>query len=353
MRENPPILRPVPTVADPVGYFEHPAVWRGGAAGWPVCGWTPETLADRAGEATVSVATSTHDRFDYDARFGSAFTTRTTSLREALTSVLRPPDGGPREYLMQQPLVRVCPALLADLRVEELSRHADARGAHLWVGGPGIVTPLHYDPVHNYYVQAYGQKRILLYDPEDLEGLYPFPMASPSPHISHVDPEAPDGVRYPAFAALVAWEVVLEPGDVLVLPAFWWHHVRSLERSISISLWSAPQLEHCMHATGWRLFRSLHALGSLASMGAPLRGYPGGLVGAGRLALRVGQPRFAALLTAAAVAERVDTMAEPERAGWHEPLALLERWQLEAPPVSATEQMARWLEALTTGASRV
>ncbi|MEX1367952.1 MAG: cupin-like domain-containing protein [Nannocystaceae bacterium] len=338
---------------NPSRCVEHPAVWRRGAANWPVCEWTPETLADRAGDARVSVARSAHDRFDYDPRSGRTFETRTTSVRDALSSVLLAAEGGPREYLMQQPLVQVCAALLADLRVEELSPHADARGAHLWVGGPGIVTPLHYDPVHNFYVQAYGSKRVLLYDPEDLDGLYPFPMASPSPHISHVDPEAPDRARYPAFASLGAWEAVLEPGDVLVLPAFWWHHVRSVEPSISISLWSAPRLEHCMNATGWRLFRSIHELGSLGSMGAPLRGYPGGLVGASRLALRMGQPRFAALLIAAAVDAQLREMDDRERAWWQGPLALLERWQVETPPASATEDIGRWLGALTEDPSTV
>ena len=31
--------------------------------------------------------------------------------------------------------------------------------------------------------------------------------------------------------------MILEPGDVLVIPHLWWHFVESLENSISINSW--------------------------------------------------------------------------------------------------------------------
>lgn len=39
------------------------------------------------------------------------------------------------------------------------------------------------------------------------------------------------------FAKCFIFQVVLEPGDVLLVPRHWWHYVESLEPSISINTW--------------------------------------------------------------------------------------------------------------------
>jgi len=36
----------------------------------------------------------------------------------------------------------------------------------------------------------------------------------------------------------------VEPGDMLVVPPFWFHHVETLEESVSVNVWSdAPEYE--------------------------------------------------------------------------------------------------------------
>ena len=59
-------------------------------------------------------------------------------------------------------------------------------------------------------------------------------------NVSAVDVEAPDLDAHPLFAGARAWDAVLGPGDVLVIPARWWHYVRSLTVSASINFWSSP-----------------------------------------------------------------------------------------------------------------
>ena len=50
---------------------------------------------------------------------------------------------------------------------------------------------------------------------------------------STVDIERPTA----AYAALAYWECVLEPGEMLYIPPRWWHYVRALDASASVSFW--------------------------------------------------------------------------------------------------------------------
>jgi len=52
---------------------------------------------------------------------------------------------------------------------------------------------------------------------------------------SPVDPEHPDLDAFPEFAEASVKEVVISPGEALFIPVGFWHHVRSLEVSISVS----------------------------------------------------------------------------------------------------------------------
>jgi hypothetical protein len=42
---------------------------------------------------------------------------------------------------------------------------------------------------------------------------------------SQVDIEAPDLSQHPLFAEADSWEVLLNSGDMLFIPAFYWHQV--------------------------------------------------------------------------------------------------------------------------------
>lgn len=90
--------------------------------------------------------------------------------------------------------------------------------------------------LHNAYVQVKGWKRFLLLDPCHGYDLYPYPQGHPMDRCARADLEDPDLVRFPRLARVRALEATLGPGDVLVLPCGWWHHVQSLtEDSISVT----------------------------------------------------------------------------------------------------------------------
>jgi lysine-specific demethylase 8 len=52
-----------------------------------------------------------------------------------------------------------------------------------------------------------------------------------------IDVERPDLERFPLFAQAQGEELVLEAGEMLYLPPHYWHFVRSLSVSFSISFW--------------------------------------------------------------------------------------------------------------------
>ena len=97
----------------------------------------------------------------------------------------------------------------------------------IYIGPEGSLSPVHQDywNTHGYLAQIQGRKRAILFSPEDSDFLYG----------GQVDPEQPDFQRFPLFDRATAYEGVIGPGDTLLTPANWWHHVRGLEKSITVS----------------------------------------------------------------------------------------------------------------------
>jgi ribosomal protein L16 Arg81 hydroxylase len=55
--------------------------------------------------------------------------------------------------------------------------------------------------------------------------------------VARVDPELPDLRQFPRFARAHPVGCILEPGEMLFIPGRWWHHVRALDESVSLSFW--------------------------------------------------------------------------------------------------------------------
>jgi len=96
---------------------------------------------------------------------------------------------------------------------------------NMWSGTDNVTTPLHYDVTHNFYVQVKGRKRFVLFPPSDWRKLYLYPRIHPSTRMSQVASSFPnvDLEKFPKFKDASPYEVVLEAGDVLFIPAYWFH----------------------------------------------------------------------------------------------------------------------------------
>ncbi len=99
-----------------------------------------------------------------------------------------------------------------------------------WFGPPGTVTPLHHDTANIFMAQVSGRKGVILISSHQAHLVYNYLGVH-----SEVDCEMPDYKKYPLFKDVDRIEIVLQPGEVLFLPVGWWHHVRALDVSITVS----------------------------------------------------------------------------------------------------------------------
>jgi Cupin-like domain len=124
-----------------------------------------------------------------------------------------------------QPLLEDIVAFPEYLDPERLHGHT-----FLWFGPAGTVTPLHHDLYNILYAQVYGRKSITLISPNQTPLLY-----NEIGVFSEVDCANPDLDKFPAFRNVRKLDLVLHPGQVLFIPVGWWHYVKALDISISIS----------------------------------------------------------------------------------------------------------------------
>lgn len=102
---------------------------------------------------------------------------------------------------------------------------------NLWIG-KGSITHIHYDAAHNTFVQIYGKKKFLLYEPKEWINLNLYSSLHPCHRQGQMD--------NPILKELPPFEVDIEAGDILYLPPYWFHHVIADDKDISVSfnIWS-------------------------------------------------------------------------------------------------------------------
>ena len=113
--------------------------------------------------------------------------------------------------------------------------------ASIWIGNQSRVSA-HYDFPSNIACVVAGQRRVILFPPEQLSNLYvgPLDFTPAGQPISLVDFHAPDYARFPRFreAVATAQMSVLEPGDAIIVPSMWWHHMEALDAfNVLVNYW--------------------------------------------------------------------------------------------------------------------
>jgi len=146
-------------------------------------------------------------------------------------------------YVRLEPLPGVLPELMADFAMPVHCPSGRAIMVHLWLGPANTVQPFHKDnlnplaAIDNILVQIRGRKVVSLVSADQDELMYPYPAGSVHANYSQVAFPGVDLDRFPAFRDVRVTEALIEPGDMVFIPSDTWHHVRSLEPSVSLSFW--------------------------------------------------------------------------------------------------------------------
>lgn len=111
----------------------------------------------------------------------------------------------------------------------------------LFTGGATSITHMHFDIdlSHILHTQFLGRKRVLLFPHEEQYKLYrkPFEVLSLADFSNYSENKGnPDLKKFPALKYAKGYEVIMEPGDTLFMPAGYWHHMEYLDSGFAMSL---------------------------------------------------------------------------------------------------------------------
>ncbi|KAF8849277.1 Clavaminate synthase-like protein [Acephala macrosclerotiorum] len=121
-----------------------------------------------------------------------------------------------------------------------------------WFGPAGTISPLHVDPYHNILTQVVGKKYIRLYAPRESPKLYARGVEDGGVDMVNTsaldigvlagwdgteDEQSEAHKQFPLFRDAEYVDCVLKGGECLYIPVGWWHYVRSLSVSFSVSFW--------------------------------------------------------------------------------------------------------------------
>ncbi len=157
---------------------------------------------------------------------------------------------------------------------EDLMKGFVKRYPMLFVGGQGSITHMHFDIdlSHILHTQFAGKKRVLLFPFEEQHKLYrkPWEVLSLVNFEKYFDREKNklDMEKYPALQLAKGYEVILERGDTLFMPAGYWHHMEYLESGFAMSLRAMQSTVSGKLKGAWYLF-GMRGIDTLMKKTAP------------------------------------------------------------------------------------
>jgi hypothetical protein len=208
-----------------------PLIIRKQTADWPAMQkWTFDYLKETVGDVTVPL----YDSSKADPSKPINASAAEMKFGDYIDLIQKEPTDL-RIFLFDP--IKFAPKLLEDYRSpSNLMGGFLDKYPNMFFGGKGSVTFLHFDIdlAHIFHTHFNGRKRVILFDYKWRERLYCIPFATYA--LEDYDIEKPDFTRFPALDGVEGKEAYLEHGDTLFMPTGWWHWMKYLDGSFSISL---------------------------------------------------------------------------------------------------------------------
>jgi len=141
----------------------------------------------------------------------------------------------PKGYLSVFKVFTAFPELANDVDFSLLSQFKLKNTPKGWIGPAGTVTGYHVDWGDNVLAQICGRKEVRLVAPADSKYMYPSQRFDQGTLSSELDVDNYNAQQFPLFEKAIEYRIIIQPGEMLFIPRGWWHHVRSLDKSISVS----------------------------------------------------------------------------------------------------------------------
>jgi len=217
---------------------------------WKACQtWSPEYFKERYGSMPLKVEGQNHTMPNY---MPTGANSETITMSKFIDHVKSSSKENPAPYLRNVWIEKFIPELLADIDpmpeyflpnwledrlAKPLYSRLHGGRAELYIGGRGGKFPvLHYDSwhIHTFLCQVYGTKEYTLFPPDQGAFLYRSDYHTSSISVDDIDNV--DLKKYPLFAKATPIRLLLQPGEILVVPAGWWHMARIVTPSITVSV---------------------------------------------------------------------------------------------------------------------
>tara|TARA_X000000950_G_scaffold211856_1_gene254874 strand:+ start:1394 stop:2407 length:1014 start_codon:yes stop_codon:yes gene_type:complete len=239
------------TLPDEVINTQTPIILRNFISNWPLTEISQKSISDAVeyllkfyNQQPVNIVigeSDTAQRIFYNEDFsGFNFKSLTTSMDNLLSRILQyaSETKAPTLYMASTEIEKWLPGFNEDNNIV-LDR--DDVLASIWIGNKCRISA-HFDLPSNIACCAAGRRTFTLFPPDQVSNLYPGPIdfAPGGQPISTVDFKKPDYKKFPRFKEALKNALVaeLEPGDAVIVPSMWWHHVESFDDlNVLVNYW--------------------------------------------------------------------------------------------------------------------
>jgi hypothetical protein len=207
-----------------------PLLFSGEAKKWPcISKWDKGFFRDNHGDYNISLVGNV------------GLADKENQSKHKVTSMAEYVDNLAKEthnYLRFSRIIDDREELKKDLDVNWITKFKSkfARGGYLYLfmGEAGSKTDMHVAIIQTLFIQIKGKKKWVIYAPN--ERLFVDAIADRRPYFySQANPNQMDDPHYPLLKHAIRYEILLDEGDVLWFPSFYWHYVENLTENIGVT----------------------------------------------------------------------------------------------------------------------